>query len=146
MLYCLGAYKSITLTQETIGTPSYSSPEQLRGEPPLAQTDVYVWGLVFLECLTGTPTITGRSLAAIFHQQLSPANVPLGILAGHNSASFFRRVLNKKAQERPTNTAELYHEFRQFNFSFCSAFKLSIIFFNDSSQHSASNISFLFGL
>ena len=110
-------YKSITLTQETIGTPSYSSPEQLRGEPPLAQTDVYVWGLVFLECITGTPTITGRSLAAIFHQQLSPANVPLGILAGHNSASFFRRVLNKKAQERPTNTAELYHEFRQFNFS-----------------------------
>ena len=110
-------FKSITLTQETLGTPSYSAPEQLRGEPPVAQTDIYVWGLVFLECLTGTATITGRSLAAIFHQQLSPANVPLGILAGHSSANFFRRVLNKKSQERPSNTAELYHDFCQLNFS-----------------------------
>ncbi|AJR08507.1 TOMM system kinase/cyclase fusion protein [Photobacterium gaetbulicola] len=110
-------YKSITLTQETLGTPTYSSPEQLRGEPPIAQTDIYVWGLVFLECLTGVPTITGRSLAAIFHQQLSPTNIPLGVLAGHSSSQLFRRVLNKKPQERPLNTAELYHEFRKLNFS-----------------------------
>ncbi|MGF1682980.1 TOMM system kinase/cyclase fusion protein [Photobacterium minamisatsumaniensis] len=110
-------YKSITLTQETLGTPTYSSPEQLRGEPPVAQTDIYVWGLVFLECLTGVPTITGRSLASIFHQQLSPTNVPLGVLAGHNSAPFFRRVLNKKSHERPVDTAELYHEFQKLNFT-----------------------------
>ncbi|MFT7682167.1 MAG: TOMM system kinase/cyclase fusion protein [Moritella dasanensis] len=110
-------YKSITLTQETLGTPSYSAPEQLRGEPPVAQTDIYVWGLVFLECLTGVPTITGRSLASIFHQQLSPTNVPLGVLAGHSSANFLRRVLNKKPHLRPHKTAELYHEFCKFNFS-----------------------------
>jgi TOMM system kinase/cyclase fusion protein len=110
-------YKSITLTQETLGTPSYSAPEQLRGEPPVVQTDIYVWGLVFLECLTGKPTISGSSLAAVFHQQLSPVNVPLGVLAGHESAHLLRRVLNKKAQERPVNTAELYHAFRKLNFS-----------------------------
>lgn len=110
-------YKSITLTQETLGTPSYSAPEQLRGEPPIAQTDIYVWGLVFLECITGEPTITGRSLASIFHQQLSPTNVPLGVLAGHCSAQFLRRVLNKKSHLRPHNTAELYHEFCKLNFS-----------------------------
>ena len=118
-------YKSITLTQETLGTPTYSSPEQLRGEPPVAQTDIYVWGLVFLECLTGVPTISGRSLAAIFHQQLSPTNIPLGVLAGHNSAQLFRRILNKKPHERPLNTAELYHEFRKLNFSNLDCKKLS---------------------
>lgn len=110
-------YKTITLTQETLGTPSYSAPEQLRGEPPVAQTDIYVWGLVFLECLTAKPTITGSSLAAIFHQQLSPGNVPLGVLAGHESAHLLRRVLNKKPQQRPQNTAELYHGFEKLNFS-----------------------------
>jgi TOMM system kinase/cyclase fusion protein len=110
-------YKSITLTQETLGTPSYSAPEQLRGEPPVVQTDIYVWGLVFLECLTGTPAISGRSLASIFHQQLSPTNVPLGILAGHSSAHFLRRVLNKKSHLRPDKTASLYHEFCKINFS-----------------------------
>ncbi|MGF1778003.1 TOMM system kinase/cyclase fusion protein [Vibrio nomapromontoriensis] len=110
-------YKSITLTQETLGTPTYSAPEQLRGEPPLPQTDIYVWGLVFLECLTGVPTFTGTSLASIFHQQLSQANVPLGVLAGHSSANFFRRVLNKRPLQRPSDTAKLYHEFMGFNFS-----------------------------
>ncbi|MDV5167811.1 TOMM system kinase/cyclase fusion protein [Photobacterium rosenbergii] len=110
-------YKSITLSQETLGTPTYSAPEQLRGEPPVAQTDIYVWGLVFLECLFGKPPITGRSLADIFHQHLSPANISLGVLAGHNSAHFFRRVLNKKYSDRPDNTASLYHELCQLNFS-----------------------------
>ncbi|MBQ4837879.1 TOMM system kinase/cyclase fusion protein [Pseudoalteromonas luteoviolacea] len=110
-------YKSITLTQETLGTPSYSSPEQLRGEPPVPQTDIYLWGLVFLECLTGKPTISGSSLAAVFHQQLSSANIPLGILAGHESASLLRRVLSKKSSERPSNTAGLYHTFKKLSFN-----------------------------
>lgn len=110
-------YKSITLTQETLGTPSYSAPEQLRGEPPIPQTDIYVWGLVFLECLTGKPTIAGSSLATVFHQQLNPSNVPLGILAGHESATLLRRVLNKKAADRPSSTLEVYRQFTKINFS-----------------------------
>lgn len=110
-------YKSITLTQETLGTPSYSAPEQLRGEPPIPQTDIYVWGLVFLECLTGKPAVSGSSLAAVFHQQLSQSNVPLGVLAGHESAGLLRRVLNKRASERPGDTLRLYQEFKKLNFS-----------------------------
>lgn len=111
-------YKSITLTQETLGTPSYSAPEQLRGEPPTPKTDIYVWGLVFIECLTGQPTVSGSSLAAIFHQQLSQSNVPLpAALAGHHVAGLLRRVLHKKSHERAGNAAELYNEFVQLNFA-----------------------------
>ncbi|MGB1319999.1 MAG: protein kinase domain-containing protein [Vibrio gallaecicus] len=110
-------FQTLTLNDETLGTPQYSAPEQLRGEPSLPQTDVYAWGLVFLECLTGTPTIKGNSAASIFYHQLSAANIPLGTLAGHHSAQFFRRVLHKKALERPGNTIDLYREFRRFNFS-----------------------------
>ncbi len=109
--------QTLTLNDETLGTPKYSAPEQLRGEPSLPQTDVYSWGLVFLECLTGTSVIKGNSAASVFFHQLSAANIPLGPLAGHYSAHFFRRVLNKKALDRPGNTVELYHEFRRFNFS-----------------------------
>lgn len=110
-------FQTLTLNDETLGTPKYSAPEQLRGEPSLPQTDVYSWGLVFLECLTGVPAIKGNSAASIFYHQLSAANIPLGLLAGHHSAHFFRRVLHKKAQDRPGNTVELYREFRRFNFS-----------------------------
>ncbi|VAW57783.1 Adenylate cyclase / Guanylate cyclase [hydrothermal vent metagenome] len=111
-------FKTITLTQETLGTPSYSAPEQLRGEPPTLKTDLYVWGLVFLECLTGKPAIYGSSLASIFHKQLSPSNVPLpAAVAGHPVAGLLRRVLNKKTNERLGDARDIYRELGQINFS-----------------------------
>ena len=109
-------YKSITLTQETLGTPSYSAPEQLRGEPPTLKTDLYVWGLVFIECLTGQPAMSGSSLASVFHKQLSQANVPLpASIVGHPIAALLRRVLHKKAHERSSDAQVLYKELIEIN-------------------------------
>ncbi|MCW8994510.1 MAG: protein kinase, partial [Psychromonas sp.] len=115
---CQQDHKSITLTQETLGTPSYSAPEQLRGEPPTLKTDLYVWGLVFIECLTGQPTMSGSSLASVFHKQLSQSNVPLpASIVSHPIAALLRRVLQKKAHERSVNAHELYKELKQINFA-----------------------------
>jgi len=108
--------KNITLTNETLGTPSYSAPEQLRGEPATAKTDIYAWGLVFLECVTGHPAISGSSLASIFHKQLNPANVPLpGAMVDTPLGNFIRRTVNKNTNERAANASDLYQEFTQLN-------------------------------
>lgn len=109
-------YKTITLAQESLGTPSYSAPEQLRGEPPSAKTDLYVWGLVFIECMTGNPAMSGSSLASIFHKQLSPSNVPLPIeIVGHPLAALLQRVLQKKPAERMESAAAVYGELQRIN-------------------------------
>lgn len=111
-------YKTITLTQETLGTPSYSAPEQLRGEPPTPKTDLYVWGLVLIECLTGAPAISGSSLASIFQKQLNPVSVPLPpALVGHPVADLLRRVLNKKVNDRSGSALEVYRDFTALNFA-----------------------------
>jgi len=111
-------YKSLTLTRETLGTPSYSAPEQLRGEPPTPKTDLYVWALVFLECLTGRPAVFGSTLASIFHKQLSQSSVPLPpALAGHPVAALLSRVLVKKAHERMVTAEDIYTELKKINFS-----------------------------
>lgn len=111
-------YKSITLTQETLGTPSYCSPEQLRGEPPTPKSDLYVWGLLFIECITGSPAIYGSNLASVFHKQLNQENVPIpALIAGHPITGLLRRVLEKKSTERAGCASSIYKELIQLNFS-----------------------------
>ncbi|MBR8843396.1 TOMM system kinase/cyclase fusion protein [Pseudoalteromonas sp. JC3] len=111
-------FETITLTQETLGTPSYSAPEQLRGEPASAKSDLYVWGLVFLECLTGVPAVTGTSVASIYHKQLSDVHIPIpSALLGHPLAGLLRRVLNKSALERVITATEAFSELARMNVS-----------------------------
>ncbi|MDK1310608.1 TOMM system kinase/cyclase fusion protein [Pseudoalteromonas ardens] len=111
-------FATLTLTQETLGTPSYSAPEQLRGEPASAKTDIYVWGLVFLECLTGLPAVTGSSIASIYHKQLSDVHIPLpSALLGHPLSGLLRRVLQKNATERVISGEEAFAELNSMNVS-----------------------------
>ncbi|TMP80720.1 TOMM system kinase/cyclase fusion protein [Pseudoalteromonas phenolica] len=111
-------FNTLTMTQETLGTPSYSAPEQLRGEPATTKTDLYVWGLVFLECLTGLPAISGSSVAAVYHKQLSDMQVSIpSSLLGHPIADLLRRILVKNATERVITGDALYQEVSQVNMS-----------------------------
>lgn len=94
-------FPTLTMTEECLGTPSYCAPEQLRGELPTVQSDIYAWGLMFLECLTGRAAIGGVSAAEIFHQQLSAQEVPLPPeIAAHPLGALLRRALKKNAAER----------------------------------------------
>ncbi|WP_255607795.1 serine/threonine-protein kinase [Micromonospora sp. PLK6-60] len=38
---------------EILGTPAYMAPEQLRGEPAVPASDIYAFGLLLAQCLTG---------------------------------------------------------------------------------------------
>jgi TOMM system kinase/cyclase fusion protein len=109
-------YRNLTMTSEMMCSPSYSAPEHLRGEPPTVKIDLYAWGLLFIECLTGRPAIEGITLADIFHQQLSSGEVPLPpALVGHPLADLLRRALRKNPQERAESAAALYLDFQKIN-------------------------------
>jgi TOMM system kinase/cyclase fusion protein len=68
----------ITMTPQVMGTPSYAAPEQLRGERASTRSDLYSWGLVFLECLTGELAVSGASVQEIIFKQLGaePIRIP----------------------------------------------------------------------
>ena len=70
----LGDATHHTKTGQTIGSPAYLSPEQLRGEQVTTAADVYSLGLVLLEALTGRRAFRGSPTeAAMARLSASPA-------------------------------------------------------------------------
>lgn len=93
-----------------IGTPSYASPEQMRGEPLDARADLYSLGVVFYEMLSGetplvpkTQTFPGWYEAHNYQQPkpLDPQQVPPPI------AEVVMQCLEKEPDRRPANMAQL---------------------------------------
>ncbi|MBV8520799.1 MAG: protein kinase, partial [Acetobacteraceae bacterium] len=50
-----GTDESVTASHIVMGTPGYMAPEQREGKPADARTDIYSFGCVLYEMLTGTP-------------------------------------------------------------------------------------------
>ena len=67
---------SVTQTAAVIGTAQYLSPEQARGEPVDARSDVYSLGCVLYEILTGEPPFIGDSPVAVAYQHVREDPVP----------------------------------------------------------------------
>jgi serine/threonine-protein kinase len=59
------------------GTPEYLSPEQVTGRPGDERSDIYSWGVVMYELLTGAVPYTGADPLAAMTAHLNDALVPL---------------------------------------------------------------------
>jgi eukaryotic-like serine/threonine-protein kinase len=55
----------LTRTGASVGTPSYLSPEQIRGEKLDARTDLFSFGLVLYEMATGKQAYSGKTVTDI---------------------------------------------------------------------------------
>ena len=59
------AEAQVTLPGTTLGSVHYFSPEQARGEPATASSDIYSLGIVLYEMLTGVRPFEGDSAASV---------------------------------------------------------------------------------
>nr|NLI50319.1 protein kinase [Propionibacterium sp.] len=60
-------------TRDVLGTAAYMSPEQAKGEPVGAASDVYSLGCLLVAMVTGRPPFVGPNSVAIAQQQVSAA-------------------------------------------------------------------------
>jgi TOMM system kinase/cyclase fusion protein len=96
----------ITATHEMLGTPCYAAPEQLRGEAPTTRSDLYSWGLIFLECLTGELAVGGGSGQDVILKQLGPEPVPIPPWLRTHRLGPLLEIVTAKAVEKRDVTIE----------------------------------------
>ena len=69
-----------TADGQVVGTPRYMSPEQARGEPVGPQTDIWAFGCVLFEMLSGRPAFKGLSgvdaIASVLERQPDWTELP----------------------------------------------------------------------
>lgn len=94
------------VSKELIGTPCYAAPEQLRGEEPSPRSDLYSWGLIFLECVTGEVAVTGATPEEVLMKQLNPQPIVLPPWLMQHSLGPLLRTVTTKQVERRAVTAE----------------------------------------
>lgn len=103
---------SKTLAQ---GSPSYMSPEQIRGEALDARSDIYSFGCVIFELISGRPPYTGADTNDLLNKHVS-ATVPAVDAFNKNAttacAKFLRQMLAKKPAERPASMKEVLQQLR----------------------------------
>ncbi|MCP4154633.1 MAG: protein kinase, partial [bacterium] len=63
--------KTLTQTGLIMGTPNYISPEQVNGERIDSRSDIYAFGAMLYELITGGPIFSGNSSLEILYQHVN---------------------------------------------------------------------------
>lgn len=99
----------LTGTAEMLGTPGYAAPEQLRNGESSPATDLFSWGLVFLECLTGKAVYAAATLHDMLYKQLGPDPIAIPpALQHHPLGKLLEAVTRKDPAARPQTAAWLF--------------------------------------
>ncbi|HSK07983.1 MAG TPA: protein kinase [Vicinamibacterales bacterium] len=108
----------LTRTRAFVGTVSYMAPEQIRGEPADARTDLFALGVVLYELLSGgRRAFETDSFASTLHRILTEEPEPLGKLdAGLPPAliAIVNRTIAKRREERYQTVDEMLEDLAAF--------------------------------
>ncbi len=114
----LGESSDLTREGSTIGTASYMSPEQARGEQVDARSDIWSIGAVLYEMLTGARPFGGGYEAAVAYSVINEEPPPISNARPDTPEPLIElvgRVLSKDVNARPADASSLAEELGVFS-------------------------------
>jgi serine/threonine-protein kinase len=102
--------KIITGAGSSVGTPGYMSPEQAAGDHVDERTDLYAWGVVAYELISGVHPFPGKKTAQqLIAAQIAEKPQPIDECCDVPAplASLIMRAMEKEPGERPQSAREV---------------------------------------
>jgi eukaryotic-like serine/threonine-protein kinase len=109
----LAPHRPITVEGTILGTLQYMSPEQLEGKEADARSDIFSFGAMLYEMITGRKGFSGSSQASLIAAVMTTAPPPVSTLQPMASPALDRAVrkcLAKSPDERWQNAGDLLSE------------------------------------
>src|SRR5262245_47681512 len=111
----LGSAGELTEANVVMGSPAYLAPEQLLGESPTPQADIYSLGIMLYELLTGSQPFADVTPRELLQKQLNDPLPPLQAKRSDLSATLnavIQQATMKTPAERYPDVASLAAAFR----------------------------------
>src|ERR1700726_283574 len=101
---------TVTKHGSMIGTVAYMSPEQLRGKPVDHRSDIFTFGAILYEMLTGSRAFRGETevdtMTAVLREEPNPSDLEIGTIpAGYQD--IVRLCLEKDPESRYQSAKDL---------------------------------------
>jgi len=96
---------------QTLGTPDYISPEQVKGKRGDARSDLFALGVIFYEMLTGKVPYTGANPFAVMNDRLLNSPVPPREINPEISPQL-QEIVYRALERDPRNRYASAHQFK----------------------------------
>jgi eukaryotic-like serine/threonine-protein kinase len=106
----------LTHAGAVMGTPTYMSPEQARGEPADHRSDIFSFGVVMYEMATGVTPFKSRSRAETMNAVINQPHDPVANLnkqAPAELCAVIDKALAKQPDDRYQSVGEMKNELRR---------------------------------
>ena len=110
-------FGTVQQTTHVMGTPSYMSPEQVKGRPVDGRSDIFSLGVLLYEILTGEKPFPGQSITTVIYKIVNEDPIPPRTLNSsiHQGLSdIVMRALAKEPEVRYQSCRELLEDLRNY--------------------------------
>jgi serine/threonine protein kinase/Tfp pilus assembly protein PilF len=107
-----------TQSDVVVGTPLYLSPEQAKGAPVDARSDLFALGALLYECVAGRPAFSGASVLEIGAQVIHvtpPAPSSINERVPKKLDKIVLKALEKKPEDRYQSAKEMLEDLRRLH-------------------------------